>query len=136
MILGFVILSVAEIFGFLLLIAGERNKLAIVHPETFGGFVAFALICVLVATVLGYWEMFPRRTHIGFSLRFINAVDPGFPNEEAQAKATLDFLEETVVSKNRVLATKARLMILTVLFATAAVFAYVALVGLLIASLL
>ena len=51
-------------------------------------------------------------------------------------KATLLLLEEAAVSKYRVLANKARLMMLTVLFATAAVFAYVALVGLLIASLL
>ena len=75
-ILGFVIVSVAEILGFLLLIAGERHKLELVYPKAFVGLFVFALTCVLVATVLGCWEMFPRSTHQGFFLRFIKIIDP------------------------------------------------------------
>jgi hypothetical protein len=120
-ILGFVIVSVAEILGFLLLIAGERNKLAVVHPKLFVGLFAFALTCVLVATVLGCWVMFPRTTHQGFALRFIKIIDPDLHDEVRQAKATLLFLEEAATSKYRVLSNKARLMMLTVLFAAAAV---------------
>jgi hypothetical protein len=135
-ILGFVIVSVAEILGFLLLIAGEKNKLVVVHPKVFVVVFAFALTCVLIATVLGCWEMFPRSTHQGFFLRLIKTIDPALRNEDSQVRATLLLLEEAATSKYRVLANKARLMMLTVLFAMVAVFAYVALVGLLITSLL
>jgi hypothetical protein len=69
-------------------------------------------------------------------LRFIKAVDPSLHDEEGPAKATLDLLQEASVSKQRVLADKSRLMILTVIFVAAAMFAYVALVGLLLAMLL
>lgn len=135
-ILGFVIVSVAEILGFLLLIAGEKNKLVVVHPKVFVVVFAFALTCVLIATVLGCWEMFPRSTHQGFFLRLIKTIDPALRNEDSRVRATLLLLEEAATSKYRVLANKARLMMLTVLFAMVAVFAYVALVGLLITSLL
>jgi hypothetical protein len=65
-IFGFVVVSVAEILGFLLLIAGENHKLDIAHRCWFVGLFAFALACVVVTTVLGCWEMLPRRTHVGF----------------------------------------------------------------------
>jgi hypothetical protein len=72
----------------------------------------------------------------GFSLRFIKAVDPDLLDEKRQAHAALDLLQEASVSKQRVIADKSRLMILTVIFVAASMFAYVALVGLLLASLL
>jgi hypothetical protein len=135
-ILGFVVVSVAEILGFLLLVAGEKNKLEVLHRNWFEAVLVFALVCVSLATVFGCWELIPRKTHIGFFLKFIKHLDPALASEDKQAKATFLLLEDAAASKHRVLVAKSWLMLLTVLCTTLAIFAYVVLVAFLLVSVL
>jgi ABC-type Na+ efflux pump permease subunit len=134
-VLGFVIVSVAEILGFLLLIAGENHKLQVAHPYWVFTLFGVALASVGLATVLGCLELAPRRTHVGFDLKFMQTIDPDLSDEDNQVRTTLLLMEDARKSKMKVLKSKSTLMFWMIISAAGAIFAYIALVALLLSSL-
>jgi hypothetical protein len=135
-ILGFVIVSVAEILGFLLLVSAEARKVGPVFPPWVLRSLFLGFLCILVAMILGLWELLPRKTHIGFSVRLIELMDSkGHSSEDGRMQATLALLEAAIDSKSVVLRAKARLALWTALFVGGAVVAHIVAIVLLLGAL-
>ena len=125
-ILGFAAVSVAEILGFLILASIEPRRIGSVLSPGVIGLIFFGLLCILVATVLGIWELIPRRTHSGFSLHFLELmVSEGRNSGSAQRHATLALLKEAIKSKATVLQSKSKLALWTAVFVAGAIIAYI-----------
>ncbi len=132
-VLGFVIVSVAELLGFLFLASGEKAKLPGVHLCPFAMFFFVGLGALVVASLLGLFELAPMRFKYGASTELL-APHVDKPVNEVRMLC-LDFLRGTVAHNRQIVSKKANLAKATVIFVAVALFCYAAAVAILFLSL-
>src|SRR5713226_4992889 len=70
-VLGFVIVSIAELLGFLFLASVERTRFSTIHPYWVAAVFVTGLVALIVAMLLGLLELAPMGFQYGASTEFL-----------------------------------------------------------------
>jgi hypothetical protein len=132
-VLGFVIVSIAELLGFLFLAIGEKAKLNTGHIVWFAILFFVGLGTLIVASILGLFELAPMGFKYGASTELL-APHVDKPVKEIRLLC-LDSLRGTVGHNREIVQRKARLTKATVFFVAVALLSYAAAVAILFLSL-
>lgn len=132
-VLGFVIVSVAELLGFLFLASGEKAKLPTAHLCLFATFFFVGLGALVAASFAGLIELAPMGFKYGASTELL-APHVDKPVEEVQMLC-IDSLRSSAANNRGITARKAMLTKATVLLVAVALLCYSLAVGILFLSL-
>jgi hypothetical protein len=133
-VLGFVIVSVAELLGFLLLASREKGPFSTSHPCLLAAIFVLGLIALIVAMFLGLFELAPMGFQYGAPTEFL-ALQVDREVREIQMQC-VDSLRKTSIINREIVRKKARLTKATVLAVGVALCFYAAAVAVLFFSLL
>jgi hypothetical protein len=136
-IFGFVIVSVAELLGFLLLASREGTSSAIgraSHPCLLAVVFVIGLLALIAAMFCGLFELYPMGFQYGTSAEFL-ALQVDKTPEEIEMQC-VDSLRQTSAHNRTIIQRKARWTKATVIAVAAALFFYVLDVLILFFSLL
>lgn len=132
-VLGFVIVSVAELLGFLFLASGERGKFSTAHPCWLATLFFIGLAALVVASLLGLLELAPMGFKYGASTELLAPhVDQ---NASGIRLLSLDSLRGTTAHNRGIVQRKATLTKAAVVFVAIALLSYAAAVVILFLSL-
>lgn len=135
-VLGFVIVSVAELLGFLFLASADHqsNKLAVAHPCLTAVLFSIGLLAIIAAMMLGLRELSPMGFQFGASTEYLSTQ---LHREASDIKVECINSMRGTSKKNRdIVNEKAKLAKLTVIFVGIAVLCYAIAVAILFFSLL
>jgi hypothetical protein len=133
-VLGFAIVSVAELLGFLLLASREGTKLRITHPRLLAAVFVLGLVSLLFAMILGLVELAPMGFEYGASAEFL-ALQIDKEEQEIRLQC-VDSLRKTSVANRAIVQKKAQLAKATAIAVGAALLCYAVAVVMLFYSLL
>jgi hypothetical protein len=132
-VLGFVIVSVAELLGFLFLASGEKARFSTTHPYWLATLFFIGLAALLVASLLGLLELAPMGFKYGASTELLApSVDR---NASEIRMLCLGSLRGTVAHNRGIVQRKAKLTKVAVVFVAIALLSYAAAVAILFLSL-
>ena len=132
-VLGFAIVSVAELLGFLLLASKDGTKLSITHPCLLAAVFVLGLVSLLLAMILGLVELAPMGFEYGASTEFLSLL---IDKEEHEIRLQcVDSLRKTSVVNRAIVQKKAKLTKTTALAVGAALLCYTVAVVMLFYSL-
>jgi len=132
-VLGFVIVSVAELLGFLFLASSEKVKLPSAHLCLFATFFFVGLGALVAASLVGLVELAPMGFKYGASSELL-APKADRPIEEVQMLC-IDSLRSSAANNRQIVSRKATLTKATVLLVAVALLCYAVAVGVLFLSL-
>jgi hypothetical protein len=132
-ILGFAIVSIAELLGFLLLASREERKLDIAHPWLLAGVFLLGLAAILVGMYLGLRELSPMGFAYGTSTQFL-ALQIDKDEKDVRLQC-VDSLRKTTVANQAIVQKKAKLAKATALAVGVALLLYASAVAILFFSL-
>ncbi len=132
-VLGFVIVAVAELLGFLFLASAEKSKFQTVHTCLLGLVFFSGLGALLVASLVGLAELRPMGFKFGAGAELLA---PHVDEEPTKVRLlALDSLRGTISGNRRIVDKKASLTKVTVLFVAIALLLFAAAVTILFLSL-
>lgn len=137
-VLGFVIVSIAELLGFLFLASAEHpgghRIFTIAHPYLTAVLFSIGLMAIVAAMISGLFELAPMGFSYGTSTEFLaSQVDK--PSSEIRAQC-VNALRSTSVRNRAIVQEKAKLVKVTVFCVGVALLCYAAAVATLFFSLL
>jgi hypothetical protein len=96
-VLGFALVSIAEILGFLLLGAAEQNRIHTPHPIAFACFFYMGLVLTMASVVTGLLELWPRSYDAGPTLEDLRPLAGESPEK---IKAALIYALDAACDRN------------------------------------
>jgi hypothetical protein len=133
-LLAFVIVSVAELLGFLFLASAERTKFRTNHPYWLAAIFALGLLALVGAMVCGLVELAPMGFEYGASTEFLaGQVEKDAKDIQMQC---VDSFRKTSHKNREIVQKKAKLTKATTIFVGGALLCYTIAVAILFFSLL
>ncbi len=133
-VVGFVIVSVAELLGFLFLASGEKAKFSTTHPYSLATLFFIGLAALVVASLVGLVELAPMGFRYGTS---VEMLVPSVDQDTSGIRLLcVDSLRRSSGHNRRIVRRKAKLAKAAVIFVAVALLFYAAAVVMLFVSLL